>query len=96
MCTNSQSDSDNASFTETRQKPIKPLPGLVPSHSRITAQKLINKHRESKRTELPEYSTDTNPNITDDEYDGDTEEYEVKPVPSPTPMTSKTEQKPEE
>ena len=97
MCTNSQSDSDSASFTDTRQKPIKPLPGLVPSHSRITAQKLINKHRESKgsRTEFPEYSTDTNPNITDDEYDGDTEEYEVKPIPSPASMTIKTELTPE-
>ena len=104
MCANSQSDSDNASFTEVRRKPVKPIPGMVPSLSRITVQTLIKKHRASKRpkNDYHEYSTDTNPNITGDEYDGDTEEYDTpdikqttsndeKPVPSPMSMTIKTE-----
>ena len=56
MCTNSQSDLDNATFADIRHKPSKPVPGSVPSRRRITAQNLIKKHRASisLKTELPD------------------------------------------
>ena len=61
MCNKSQSDSDNASFTEVKSKPTKPIPGMVPSHIRVTAQNLIVKRRALKglNTQFPEYSTDS-------------------------------------
>ena len=41
MCDNSQSESDDTSFTEVKSRPAKPIPEMVPSQSRVTAQNWI-------------------------------------------------------
>ena len=85
MCDNSQSESDDTSFTEVKSRPAKPIPGMVSSHSRVTAQNLFVKCRASKGldTQYPEYSTNSDPNRTEqNNYDGDTEAYEISGMKS--------------
>ena len=83
MCENSKSESDDTSFIDVKPKLAKPKPGMAPSNSRVTAQNLIARRRASKglNTQYPEYSTDSDPNITEhDDYDGVTEDYDIPDI----------------
>ena len=92
MCNNTESDSDVTSPTDLKPKLSKLLPGTVPSKSRVIAQNFIAKHPASKGLNalLPEYSSDSDLNVNGhvtDNYDGDTEDYDISDKKLNVPIT---------